>query len=388
MESDQIHDDIVALSGHLDHRDACSDNEERAAGYIRNRFREYTPDCTLDPFGAPESNQLLFACYYGEFLVVCLLALWWPTVAFVYGLVVFLAYLAEANGCNVLARFWPHFESQNVIGRFVAADPRRVVVVSANYDSGRQTPLSHLSIVPYLRILHVGAAAAMASIVASCAVPVFSNPVPEAMAGALAVRYAALVYLAALAAAVVVSEMRAESTPGANGNASGVAAILALGARLHRTWPATCDVWLLATGAGEAGHKGMDHFMASHDIDKENTFFLTIDHVGAGDLRYVEAEGLVNQLRCAAKLIGMAQTMADTVPITPLRVTGRTSDLFIPLSRGFNALRLTATGPDGIPVRWRSVSDTADLVEPALIRKAVDVAEEIVRALDAEQVAE
>ena len=80
--------DIEFLAGNLTHRGASTESERTAAEYIRERFCVHTPNTEIDDFFAIESPWLLFASYYGEFLIVALLAFWQPWFAFGYGAVV------------------------------------------------------------------------------------------------------------------------------------------------------------------------------------------------------------------------------------------------------------------------------------------------------------
>ena len=82
------------LAGVLPHRGANTRGERSAAEYLAERFKQYTLDVELDDFHSIDGEWLLFASYYAEFTVVAILALWWPLVAFGYGLAVFTAYLA------------------------------------------------------------------------------------------------------------------------------------------------------------------------------------------------------------------------------------------------------------------------------------------------------
>src|SRR5215208_2431795 len=82
--------------------------------------------------------------------------------------------------------------------------------------------------------------------------------------------------------------------PGANDNASGVATALSLASELDENPPENLDVWLLLTGAEECQMEGMRSFIRSHrkSIDRESSYFIVLDAVGAGTVRYETGEGL------------------------------------------------------------------------------------------------
>src|SRR5213078_3947476 len=83
--------------------------------------------------------------------------------------------------------------------------------------------------------------------------------------------------------------------PGANGNASGVAAVLEVGRRLETSQPENLDVWLVFPGAKEGLMLGMREWWRSHagELDPRRTFFVNVDSVGSGTIRVVGAEGFV-----------------------------------------------------------------------------------------------
>ena len=170
MGLDQIRHDMLHLAGKLPHRAALSEEEHEAAHFIEERLRQYTPDVEIDRFTTVENPLLLFAAYYGEFLIVAILAHIWPRFALVYGCVVFLAYLAEYLGFRMLSRFMPPYRSQNVIARFMSEKPDHLFIVTANYDSGRAMPHTHPDTLPLLRALHMGIILCMLLVIGACAV--------------------------------------------------------------------------------------------------------------------------------------------------------------------------------------------------------------------------
>src|SRR6185312_6299243 len=93
--------------------------------------------------------------------------------------------------------------------------------------------------------------------------------------------------------------------PGANDNASGVAAVLELGRRLEGHPPDHLDVWLVFPGAKEGLMLGMRQWLRDHveDVDRRRTFFVNVDSVGAGRVRPVGAEGFVIITRHDGRLV-------------------------------------------------------------------------------------
>jgi hypothetical protein len=329
------------LVGSLPHRGAYTENERLAAEYIRDRFQESTPDTELDGFTSIESHYYLFASYYAEFLFVAIAAIWFPRLAFLYGLVVLLAYLAEFTTYRVTARFLPQYESQNVVARFLAPNPTSFFIVSANYDSPREGPVNTAKLGNRLRWVHLGVVLSMMAVLISCAAQGFML-YPEGFRPDLVLRWAGVAFLMGAAGVLFFHEMGGEFSSGAIDNASGVAALLALADRL-RTTPFTdrVEVWLVATGAKDAWMSGMHHFVRTHRLDRANTYFLHIDNVGAPDLRFVTAEGLLQSFSSNPAMLEAARSAAGEYSAAPHSDHGMPSDALVTLVRGYKTLRVT-----------------------------------------------
>ena len=101
--------------------------------------------------------------------------------------------------------------------------------------------------------------------------------------------------------------------PGANDNASGVAAALSVAAELERDPPPHLDVWVLLTGAGWSLHEGMRAFVRAHrkELARDSTYFLELDTVGLGDVRFETAAGWAVSFPMDARLVELCEALAD-----------------------------------------------------------------------------
>jgi len=377
----QVEADMQFLAGRLAHRTANTDNERVAAEYIRDRFRECVPDVVVDDFYSPDSPWYLFASYYAEFTVVSFVAIWWPRVALCYAAVVFLAYLAEFMGYRLVGRFVPQFETQNVVARLLAPRPERHFVVMAHYDSGRTGPLAHRPQARRLRATQLAVVGCMLVVIATCALEATGAFEPEILRYNTTVRWAAAVGLLGAAAGLAYSEGRSEYSRGANDNASGVAALLCLGRQLAERPIDTADVYLVATGSNQTWMNGAHHFLKVHSFDRQTAYFLNLDGVGVGDLRYTTAMGMLQMTACAEEMIEAAAQEADAFGAGPCRLRTACSDALIPLARGYKSLEITtadcaAPDPSGGPSR-----DTLAHIDFDRIERAADFAEAVLRRL-------
>ena len=170
MSSDQILRDVEYLAGRLPHRGGVTENERLAAEYLLKRFEESTPLAQMEDFHSLDAYPYLFALYYLDFSVaVCVLAIWWPWIALVYGLTSFLMYMAEFTGYSTISRFLPHYETQNVSARFPCDSSKGLVVLTAHYDSPKALPWTRPGRVRWLRWGHMFLVCCMVLMLISCA---------------------------------------------------------------------------------------------------------------------------------------------------------------------------------------------------------------------------
>ncbi|HEO70089.1 MAG TPA: M28 family peptidase [Candidatus Hydrogenedentes bacterium] len=389
MSEDSVQSDIEYLASELPHRAANTDEERAAAEYIQKRFSERTPDVEISDFYSIDSVYFLFGSYYVEFCVVALIASWFPRVALCYGAAVFLAYLAEFSGYRVFSRFLPHFETQNVTARFLAKRPKRLLVVSAYYDSPRETLLTTPRVLFHVHGLHQALLICMLIVLLSCATESVALFEDMPIRVDRTIRWSAAGLLLSAGLVLFYNATRGEKVRGANGNASGVAALLEIARRLAQSPIDDADIWLVATGSHETWMSGMRHFVASHRemLDRDTTLFLNIEHVGGGDgLRYVTSEGILTPLEAAPELRSAAEAAAAPYAAEPARLRGLPTDASVPLARGYKAMTLTTLNSHGLRTDWRRTTDTVFRTDPARVKQAVGFAEAIMRRLAAEDV--
>ena len=363
----------------LPHRGANTHNERKAAEYILSRFREVIPDAYLDDFYSIDTSFYLLASFYGEFVFVSALAHWFPRVFFAYGALVFILYLGEITGYPTLSRLLPHYETQNVYARLPDASARQTIVITACYDSPRDTPLAWAETQKWLPTIHFVLVCAMFLVLASCAVQaagVFDDAPfrPEYL-----VRWLAAAILLVAAGASIYFELNAEQTCGANDNASGTAALLLLAESLSRSPLPEYAVWFAATGSKHSWMNGVRRLLDVHDFDRASTRFLNLERVGRGELCYATAEGILRLFRADPALVGKAAVHAARFDAKPCRLRGWPTDAAVILARGYKAMTITAVETDTAAAKRNRQTEGPTVVDPELIVRAAQFAEAVVR---------
>ena len=127
---------------------------------------------------------------------------------------------------------------------------------------------------------------------------------------------------------------------------------------------------------------GMRQWMRDHvdDLDARRTFFVNVDTVGNGSVRFVGQEGYVLISQHDARLVNLCDSIGTA---KPLRLRSGT-DGVIPLTRGFSSITICcADEHDRLP-NYHRHSDTPQHIDPEAIDGAVEFIEELLRRIDRE----
>jgi hypothetical protein len=378
MSLEQIAIDLRALAGRQPHRGAQTEKEEAAARYIHGRLLANTVHTDMQSLLGVENPYHILASLYAEFLVVCIVATWWPAAALVYGVLVVAAYVAELHGYSLFNRLLPQCESQNVHARFMGLRPGRLLIVTAYYDSGQATPLFAPRLLPWLRPLHTLLHTCMIVVLATCALAAMAKFHGTVYPIAGTVRWAAGLTLGAAGVAMLWAGGHREDTRGANNNASGVAALLRLADRLKAHPMEDADIWLIALGSHATAAAGIRHLLESGGIDRRTTCFLNLESVGSGALHYLEREGMVRACSADLALTQAAKGEAQPFGATPATLFQVPTAAQLPLLRGYRAMTIMALA-EGLPHHWNSPEDTLSNVDEITIARAADFAEAVLR---------
>ena len=260
-----IEDDVRALAGMV--RDSAGAGERAAAVWVRGRLLaagvEYV---ALEPYRWPRT-------YAWAHLLHALAGL---SRRRLVRLAAAVSYELEVSGrLQWTSRLLPRGHGLNVVARLPAAGRvERTLVLVAHLDAQRSGVLWDR------RVVEAGAGPRLRTRMMA----------PAALAGAVAIA-AGVRPLTALHAGLLLDTASRPTVPGANDNASGVAALLEVARRLaHDPLPGT-EVLLVFPGSEESGMGGMRQALADHPLDPERSFVLGLDTVGSGRPVLASAEG-------------------------------------------------------------------------------------------------
>ena len=269
-----------------------------------------------------------------------------------------------------LRRLLPAGEGASVMGRLPArGERRRSLVLVAHHDAART------GLIWDPRLLSAGNRVAdRTGKRASLALLPELALLLAAMRGARS-RWPAAALLAA-ATALAAEVASGDTVPGANDNASGVAAVLALVERLASERPHGLEVVALVPGGEESGMGGMAAWMRAHGsaLDPATTLVLGLDTVGSGDPVVLEAEGGLWPVRYREQDVALAERAAAEVGVALRRWRlGAWTDPVLARLAGIPAISILSVKDGGFP-EYHLPSDTPERVDWGSVERCVEIA--------------
>ena len=176
-----------------------------------------------------------------------------------------------------------------------------------------------------------------------------------------------------------------DAVPGANDNATGVVAMLAVARSLAERPTEDVRVLLVSTSE-EATCEGMHRFAARHftELPRERTFFLCLDTVGSPHLCVLRGEGMFGISEYPPAALALLDGLADELRIRlfeNLRLRNATDGVY-PLNAGYQCASLCSVTDLKQPANYHWPTDTADRVDYGTVADAGHLAEAVVRRLD------
>ncbi len=375
-------------------RGSCTPQERQASDYCGRVLRDLGYEAEMEEFRALRSGWAPYSMGMGLVLLSISAVLLLPVDAWglpaALELVVLISLLRHlAFRPNPLVWLVPTGVSQNVYirGRPVG-DARRTVVVTGHVDTHR-TPVAMYS--PRAFRLFVGlTTAAIFALLALQAlfwlwmVLWWSGGFRPDPAWRLLTVPPGLVILLAFAATLQPEFTR--FVPGANDNASGAAAVLALAARLKSEPLRHTEVWLVNSGAEEVGATGPVHLLKRHPELKHADWIVldTIAGPGAGPC-LITAEHVFFPLRADAGLLRAGRAVAAAradLGVYEHYFRGLYSEHSPLTAAGCRSLAIIDFTPEGALPNWHRPSDTFENIDPQVLDRTEQFVWALLKEID------
>jgi hypothetical protein len=379
-----------------------TDSERHAAEYLAGELQGLGRQAEIEPIRVRPAYHLTHALHAALGVIGSVVSVNVPPL----GVAILLLAAVSMYG-DLTARFYllrllmPRRRSQNVTSPGSRAEAPARVVLTAHYDAARSGLMFARRRKPAPRPLRLLArlagpidvvfwAITVALILAVARLLLDVSPGESTLL--TAAQFAPTVVLL-IAILLLVDVALSEVVPGASDNASGVAAALELARRLATVSLQHIDLWVVFTGAKEGLTLGMREWMRAHqdELDPRRTFFINLDNVGAGRVRFVRAEGLVVLSQHDGRLVELGRSIAEArngdlagesrIEPTPY-VWRLATDGVIPLMRGFSSITVCCTDEYGRIPNFHRHSDTPGEIEPEAVEAAISFVEELVQRID------
>jgi hypothetical protein len=374
-------------------RRAGTDAERRAANWLAERLREGGARVAIE-------TTYVHPRWAAAYLVHCLVAIGGslaatgaPAVGFALVLAAAASLYLDLSGRRYLLRLlFFRRASQNVISPPLDDAETSRVIISARYDTGptgaAYNPGTVGAFERLRRILPVRTAP-MAIVFWSIAL--LLPPLGLRLAG-IEDGWVAFLQLPQTLTLIVAAFMLGEialspPSPGANANASGVAAALLAARRLEREPPEQLQVHILLNGAGEPGGEGLRWFMrhAGDRLPRDRTWLIALEEAGRGTPRYVAHEVPALTQLADPTLLGLCEALAEGDPDRARLDLGPAGGASLAAGQGYAAIAITAReGDETVPRDRYTPKDTPDGMDPAGVEGVAGFATDLVALLDRE----
>jgi len=381
----QRRDDPLDMVDHLvstiGPRRPTSLGEARAAAYIDSKLRQAGLSVNADTFPAVSSTGLTYPLLALLGIGAVVLAQWWPLWALLLALYGLLLAVSDALVIPLPA-LAPRRDSQNIVG-IRACDgadtdagsspwPRWRVVLLAPLDTPPDRPGAFYLAGRRVAAL-IGRIVAFVGLTLLLLLLVFD---PRDIW-----RYGQAVLAAYLLLSVLPLPWRGHQSA-LLGSAGALAVLLAAAERLSAL--RSVEVWAVAVGASNTDSAGLQNLLLRYPFARENTLFLSLQHMGGGPLIAATSEGLLRQQHADDLLTRLVHEAAATDPdLAPVaRPWINASSLAHVLhSRNYRALTLLSQNPR-TPITPPG-SEAPDPAQAAALEHATQLVTRMVQRLDA-----
>jgi hypothetical protein len=388
--------DVIRKLCSFENRLAGTDAERRAANWLATRLRDGGRRAEIEPTYVHPQYGLVHAAHCALGFGASLLAIVQPAIGFGIVLATAVSMYLDLNYRRyLLRRLFFRRASQNVVAPGKHSDAPARVLLCAHYDSARTGAAFNPK-----RVARGARLAARLRIpIGPFRILFWSLAILLPILGARMAGFDSTLIsllqlpptLVLLVGVFLLTDIALSGVvPGANDNASGVATVLSLAEELDTDPPANLDVWVLLTGGEECLQEGMRSFVRAHraDLDRATTYFVNVDTVGHGTVRFEVGAGWVVTYRLDRRLVELCAAIAtadredsDRYQARPL-VHGLAGDSMPPSVAGFSATAITCLNDLNYVPGYHTPNDTPDRVDAAALDRAHGFALELVRALD------
>lgn len=390
MQTDRMIHVIHYLSETIGGRGSCTEEERKAGSYIADCLEELgVQDVKREEFQAIPATYWTFGLSFavalaGSLAVLLIGASSALMAAAVFNGLGFWGMLAESNlDPSWTRRLLPRAKSQNIVGKFSSAKgSSQKVVLCAHLDTHR-TPIFYSSRA-WLSLFTMLIGLALLSMAIGAAGYGAAYMLDLSWARWIGL---VLIPIQGFALAMCIHADFTPYSPGANDNASGAAIVLELASRITANPFENIEVHFAFTDCEEVGAWGMQDFLERHSSELgPDAFYIIIDQVGSGRVKFLTSDGLLVKHRTHRRAIQVAEQVASLWPeLGGYSGKGMAyTDALRATKRGLAALTLVAVPASDVEsgAHWHQMSDLLENIVEEDLLKAAEFTWEILKVLD------
>ena len=380
---------VQHLSKRIGARGAGSDGEAAAASYILRTLSDSDIEVNMESFSCWKSDLTAIMLLYMLAIASYALFRYSYTLSLLISASVFLLFLVETLSWAVVSKLLPRSKASNVMARVRPTDNKlRRVVLAANYDTARSSPLGKPSLARAYRVLYLISFISITMIVVLSVVGLLAS-LTKVDSHTIYMLWLAVapfpLYIFLFFLVILTGELRGHYTAGANDNASGLGVMLSVISSIADNPLEHTDVWAVATGRGSAGGRGMVALLRRHHRQLKGAFIINVDHVGLGKTKIITREGVMLGFRCSWKLRRLARAAADKskgLDVGKGKCRVKKSDAMVARARGYRSM--TIGGLTGGTYRgWKNANDTHDFIDRESLDDSVRLLHLLLDEIDA-----
>lgn len=374
---------VQYLSRRIGARGAGSDGEHSAASYILRAMNDSGIEAVMERFSSWKSDLHGLIIIYLLSLLGYTLFIVNYTASLLISILVFFVFQMETYTWSITSKLLPHSRAANIVG-IVGAEGETMhrAALVANYDTAKSSPLGFpkaarlfrlvyivsfacITVIVLISILGQGASLAKVSRHTLIVVWLAFSPFP--------------IYLLLLSLILLWGEFVGRYSAGANDNASGVGVMLSVLGSIAGNPLENTEVWGVATARGFSGGRGMVSFLKRHRKQMNSALMINLDHVGTGQTKIINREGVMLGFRSSGmlrKLALSASKKSKDLKVGKGNCRVKKSDAMVALARGYKAVTIGSLS-GGTYYGWRNEADRFDKID----RKSMDRAVRLVQLL-------
>jgi len=386
----------------FENRGPTKDGERKAAEYLSGRMREIGLDVNVEKF---KVSPHYYWVYFVHVIIVLLCGiatiwtrpLWYPILCAAIVALVIISFWGDlTTRFHLIRNIIPRFPSQNVTGRIPHKEAKKHIIVSAHYDAAKVgshvfDPELDEKVAKFYKEKFDSTPNVMMPIIITMygilIVAIVRAIFPSGtLMWSITWAIQGICSLGLLVAAFAFFDIgTGVYVKGANDNLSGVAAMLSIASKIRKEPLKNSELTFLTVGCEEAIMMGMVEFMKTHrELDKENTYFINLETIGNGIVRYATSEGFVRIKPYSEELLRIAKRLVESgeFPEIGTYEVRLGTDGMVPLVRGYKALTIIATNENNFVPHYHTLQDLPENMDIRVTERARDFALRIIRELD------